>query len=208
MTFRVSLAVVALVATMASAHGQDQAANLDSTTPWWLEDSNVFVFGGLFSSESVGETFNVIGTDYQDAYILGGGVQKFVYGQDNGLKLGIEAGASLRKGPDVSGEVWAGAVIRADGFVHNDTVKVSASVTGGFSATSSPLDVEIDREISRGGGDSSFLFYMAPELSLSFNSNPNVEIFYRLQHRSGGWETLGGMGEGSNANTVGLRYHF
>lgn len=193
---------------MASAHGQDQFSTPQTTTPWWLEDSNVFVFGGLFSTESVGETFNFIGTDYTDAYILGGGVQTFVYGQDDGLKLGIEAGASLRKGPDVSGEVWAGAVIRADGFIHTDRFKVSASVTGGFSATTAPLDVEVVRELSRGDGDSSVLFYMAPELSLSFDSNPNVEIFYRLQHRSGGWETLGGMGEGSNANTVGLRYHF
>lgn len=208
MTIRAFLAAAFLTATVVSAHAQAQVDATQSTTPWWLQDSNVFVFGGLFSSESVGETFNIIGTDYQDAYILGGGVQKFVYGQDDGLKLGLEAGASLRKGPNVTGEVWAGAVIRADGFIHTDRFKVSASVTGGFSATSAPIDVEIAREISRGGGDSSFLFYMAPELSLSFDSNPNVEIFYRLQHRSGGWETLGGMGEGSNANTVGLRYHF
>ena len=207
MGFRLHLSVFALGMIMASAHGQEQAVP-GSTQPWWAQDSNVFVFGGVFSSASVGETFNIFGTDYQDAYILGGGVQKFISGHDDSLKLGLEFGLALRKGPDVSTEVWASAVLRADGFIHTDRFKLSASLTGGFSAITGPLDIEIARELSRGDGDSTLLFHMAPELSISFASNPDLEFFYRLQHRSGGWETLGGMGEGANANTLGLRWSF
>jgi hypothetical protein len=167
-------------------------------------DSNIFYFGGVYSSESVGETFNLFGTDYQDAYILGGGYQHFFIGNQGGLLAGLETGAALRKGPDVSGEIWAGVVVRADKVLQNEQINVSASVTGGLSLITDPLDVEVARELSR-DGDSSFLFYMAPEISVSTPDNPNMEVFWHVQHRSGGWNTLGNMGEGANANTLGMR---
>ncbi len=170
-------------------------------------NSNVFVFGGVYSSESVGETFNFFGTDYQDAYVLGGGYQHFLLGTEGGLLAGLEVGAAVRKGPDVSGEVWAGVVLRADNILQNEQLNVSASVTGGLSLITNPLDVEVARELSR-NGDSTFLFYMAPEISVSTPSNPDMEVFWRVQHRSGGWNTLGDMGEGANANTIGLRWKF
>jgi hypothetical protein len=170
-------------------------------------NSNVFVFGGIYSSESIGETLNFIGTDYQDAYVLGGGYQHFFLGAENGFQAGLETGVALRKGPDVSGEAWAGIVLRSDGFYQNEHFKLSASVTGGLSLITNPLDVEVAREISR-NGDATFLFYMAPEVSISAADNPNMEAFWRLQHRSGGWNTLGNMGEGANANTIGLRWKF
>ena len=175
--------------------------------PLQSADSSVFVFGGVYSSESIGETLNLIGTDYQDAYMLGGGYQHFFLGQENGFQAGLETGVALRKGPDVSGEAWAGIVLRSDGFYQNEQIKLSASVTGGLSLITNPLDVEVAREISR-DGDSTFLFYMAPEVSISTADNPNMEAFWRLQHRSGGWNTLGHMGEGANANTIGLRWKF
>jgi len=175
--------------------------------PATTSDQNLFLFGGVYSSESVGETFNVFGTDYQDAYMLGGGYQQFFLGEENGFRAGLEGGVAIRKGTDVSGEAWAGIVLRSDGLLRNDTMKLSASITGGLSLITNPLDVEVAREISR-NGDSTFLFYMAPELSVSLVDNPNVEYFWRLQHRSGGWDTLGNMGEGANANTVGIRWSF
>jgi hypothetical protein len=55
-------------------------------------DQNVFVYGGVYSSESVGETFNVFGTDYQDAYMLGAGYQQFFLGEENGFRAGLEGG--------------------------------------------------------------------------------------------------------------------
>ena len=181
---------------------QDISAEQNTTT-----DQNVFAFGGVYSSESVGETFNFLGTDYQDAYMLGGGYQRFFYGEENSFRAGVEGGVALRKGPDFSGEAWAGIVLRSDGFIRNDHIKISASVTGGLSLITNPLDVEVTREISR-NGDSTFLFYMAPELAISTVDNPNMELFWRVQHRSGGWNTLGNMGEGANANTIGIRWSF
>jgi hypothetical protein len=181
-------------------------ANAQDAAPA-ANDSNVFVFGGVYSSESVGETANFLATDYQDAYLLGGGYQHFFLGEEGGFRAGLEAGAALRKGPDVSGEAWAAIVLRADKILQNEQLVVSASVTGGLSLITNPLDVEIAREISR-NGDSTFLFYMAPEISVSTPEHPNTEVFWRLQHRSGGWNTLGNMGEGANANTIGLRWKF
>ncbi|MDF2798145.1 MAG: hypothetical protein K0R85_889 [Devosia sp.] len=171
------------------------------------KNGNVFLFGGVYSSESVGETLNFIATDYQDAYMLGAGYQHFFLGQENGFRLGLEGGAAVRKGPDFAGEVWAGVVARSDGFINTDKIKISASITGGLSLITNPLDVEVVRELKR-DGDSTFLFYMAPELSISTKDNPDMEFFWRVQHRSGGWNTLGHMGEGANANTLGVRWSF
>ena len=183
------------------------AAAQEMSVPTLDRQGNVFLFGGVYSSESVGETLNFIATDYQDAFILGGGYQRFFLGTENGFRAGLEGGAALRHGPDTSGEVWAGVVLRSDGLINTDKLKISASITGGLSLITNPLDVEVAREISR-GGDSTFLFYMAPELSISTPSNPDMELFWRVQHRSGGWNTLGNMGEGANANTVGIRWSF
>jgi hypothetical protein len=196
-----------VVAVLMTATACEHAAAQEAAEQVQTTNSNVFAFGGLYSSESVWETMNFVGTDYQDAYILGGGYQHFFLGQENGFQAGIETGVAVRKGPDVSGEAWAGVVLRSDGFIQNDDVKISASITGGLSLITNPLDVEVAREISR-NGDSTFLFFMAPELSISTADNPNIEAFWRLQHRSGGWNTLGNMGEGANANTIGLRWKY
>jgi hypothetical protein len=36
------------------------------------------------------------------------------------------------------------------------------------------------------------LFYLAPETNFALVDHPETELFLRLQHRSGAWETLAG----------------
>ena len=52
------------------------------------------------------------------------------------------------------------------------------------------------------------LFYLGFDLAFSLASAPNTELVFRIQHRSGGYGTLGGMKEGNNANVVGIRHRF
>jgi hypothetical protein len=52
------------------------------------------------------------------------------------------------------------------------------------------------------------LFYLGFDLALALANFPNTELVFRIQHRSGGYGTLGGMKDGNNANVVGIRQRF
>lgn len=51
------------------------------------------------------------------------------------------------------------------------------------------------------------LFYLSPELDFRTSLDSRYSVFYRLQHRSGAWNTLG-MEGASNANVIGIRMRF
>lgn len=171
----------------------------------FAEDQNVFAFGGRYTNQYFEYTFNPFTVGYEDNYVLGAGYQQFALRHDGGLKLGVELGAALRLGNQTSGELWVGPVLRADGIIQTEQVKVSASVTAGLSVTTDTIGIERAREIEM-GGDSTLLYYLGPEVSVSFANNPDVEYFARVHHRSGGWESLGNMRDGANAASVGVRW--
>jgi hypothetical protein len=89
-----------------------------------------------------------------------------------------------------------------------DVVRVGASMTLGLSAvTGTAIGRERDSEAFH-NGDATLLFYMGPEINLSLVDQPEKEVFVRLHHRSGAWETLGGMAAGADALIGGVRIHF
>ena len=82
-----------------------------------------------------------------------------------------------------------------------------ASAPASVSAVTAPTALEHERELYY-DGDASVLGFLGPELAFRLRQAPNLELVYQLHHRSGGNGTFGNMGEGSNANTIGLRYRF
>ena len=52
------------------------------------------------------------------------------------------------------------------------------------------------------------LFDLGFDLAFALTSSPNTELVFRIQHRSGGYGTLGGIKEGNNANVIGIRQRF
>lgn len=176
--------------------------------PVAAQDQNVFGFAGRLTDGYFEHALNPFTASYEDNYVLGVGYQYFFLGEDGGVKLGAELGAALRLGsPGPSGEVWVGPVLRSDGLIVTDRVKFSAAITAGLSVTTDPIGIEVQRERET-GGDSSLLFYLAPEISMSFNDNPDTEYFLRVHHRSGAWETLGNFRDSANAVSVGVRQSF
>ncbi|MER8573258.1 hypothetical protein NKH19_25930 [Mesorhizobium sp. M1338] len=170
--------------------------------------NDVYFFGGVFAAGSFGNTINVFGADYTNNYIIGA-----AYGRDfadigAGFVLGGVTGAAVRFGEDddTSGEVWAGVRVRHQGLVIGD-LAIAPALTAGLSAVTGTTEIEREREVYY-DGDASFLGFIGAELSFRLRQAPNVELVYQLHHRSGAGGTFGNMGEGSNANTVGLRYRF
>ncbi|MCT7373803.1 hypothetical protein [Chelativorans salis] len=170
--------------------------------------NDVHMFGGVFAERSFGSVMRFWDAEYTSNYMIGG-----VYGRDfhelgAGFVLGGVAGAALRFGEndDTSGEIWAGVRIRHHGLVIGD-LAIAPGLTLGFSAVTSPTEIEREREI-RYGGDATLLGFAGPEMAFRLRQAPNVELVYQLHHRSGSNGLFGDLGEGSNANTIGLRYRF
>lgn len=168
-------------------------------------DQNVFVLGGPFQSEWVWETAVFWRDHYEDNFFAGVGYQNFIYHSDWGLKLGAEVGLGVRVGDRSSAELWTGVVARYDGL-HLGDINISPSISGGLSVVTGAIGVEAERANAI---DTSVpvLFYMGPEIAISHASNPNLEVFARVHHRSGGYGIIERI-DGSNAATLGLRFKF
>jgi hypothetical protein len=114
---------------------------------------------------------------------------------------------ATRAGEDFSLETWGGLVLRNRGVTLGDWLTISPALTFGLSGVTEPIGQESVRETNH-NGDATWLFYLGPEIAFSLPKHPRWELVYRLHHRSGASSLLGGMAEGHNANTLGLRWRF
>lgn len=170
------------------------------------EDQKIFIFGGRLGQSTMDRMLFPFTAEYEDAIILGGGYQYFFAEPLEDFKVGMEVGAAIRTGAETTGELWAGAVGRYDGWIIDDEIRISPSLTFGVSAVTDTMGVEAQREKADGlPGD--ILFYLSPEISFASMDNPQSEVYWRLHHRSGAWNTFGGGGT-ANATTIGIRTSF
>jgi len=172
-------------------------------------DRDVFFFAGRFESRWFPDGLfpaEALWTPdfFEDNVVVGGGYQQF-FVQWDGWKFGLEGGLAARLGSADSAEAWVGGVIRSPG-IDVGPVHITPAVTGGFSAVTGTIGIEtlraeqIDRTVP-------ILFYMGPEISFSMADHPGTEVFWRLQHRSGGYGIIAPI-DGSNADVVGVRFKF
>ncbi len=183
-----------LTAGMAAAEGTDV-------------EHSLFTFGGSMVDGDMAESANPFGVDYEDHPIFGIGYQFFPYSIGS-LKLGLETGLAGRFGGNTNAEIWGGVVGRYDAIEIANTIRIIPSFTFGLSHVTETMKGREKKNEETRDGDASTLFYLGPELSFSAVSRPELEVFWRLHHRSGAWGTLGEMHGGSNANVLGVRYNF
>jgi hypothetical protein len=104
-------------------------------------------------------------------------------------------------------EAWGGLNVRYTAFVFLNSMRIIPGITFGLSAITRPVGIEAEREAAA-QGDARLLFYLGPELAVSFLNLPNLEFVYRLQHRSGANGALGKLSDTANANVFGIRFDF
>ncbi len=168
---------------------------------------SIYMFAGRYTAGTMGESANPFNADYEDNYVAAA-----VWGEDvsapwRGFIMGAEIGLAHRFGASGSLEAWGGMVVRHRGLHILNAITVLPSVTAGLSLTNKSIGVENRREDGR-NESARVLFYLGPEIGLSFRTNPRWELVYRLHHRSGGNRVLGRLLEGHNANTLGVRHRF
>lgn len=198
--FAAALGAASLMAFSAPAMAGDTVGSINP-----LDDNAVFVFGGRYYEETFFTGARPWGVNYENNYVLGAGYQRFFLNHPTGLRIGGEVGVSARMGDSFSAETWAGIVARFDGLTIADTIRISPAVTFGLTAETAPVGIEA---LNRGNGDSTFLFYIGPEINVSLVDHPDTEVFWRIHHRSGAWGTLGNMADGANATAFGVRWKF
>jgi hypothetical protein len=176
-----------------------------SAYPSDVPQTRLHFFFGQYTTDNMGDT--LFKANYEKNQVLAGAYSRDFLELGYGLHLGSEVGVAIRFGTNVTGELWSGVVIRHKGFTSREGINVALSFTVGLSAISKSMGEEIKREIGR-GGNASFLFYLGPEIVVTFPGLRCWEFVYRLHHRSGAGGTLGGLYEGYNSNTFGLRYRF
>jgi hypothetical protein len=186
---------------------------------------SIFGFAGRTNSGNLGNTFGFgLGAPqaiFYDNYIVGGVYQRDFFQFNSGILIGAEIGLADRFGKYTiccdtiaysnsmthSAELWGGASFRHQGFALFDTVRISPGFVFGLSAISNPIGQEALHQIDH-RGSAKVLFYLGFDLAFALASLPDTELVIRIQHRSGGYGTLGGVKEGNNANVIGIRQRF
>jgi hypothetical protein len=170
--------------------------------------NGILLFGGLYTLDDMNRSLFWRMPTHTGQFLAGGAYSRDLFELPGGFIFGAEAGLAARFGRSsrTSGELWSAFKLRHHGLVLGDAA-LSPGITLGLSAVTGRLAIEAERE-ARSGGTSTLLAYFSPEIALRFNRAPNMEIVYRLQHRSGAFGLLGGMTEGANASTIGVRWRY
>jgi hypothetical protein len=225
------VASVCLLGVGSTAEAADVAAPLPQASAFQTPPADlsrkadsVFVFAGALSTRNMGATANFdihwpIGPNY-DNYIVGAAYNHDFYSL-YGFAVGGEVGLADRFGyfrqccdrvikstsMVSSPELWFGSRLSFDGLTLFNTLRIGGGMTFGFSVIGDSIGVEREREIIK-NGSARVLGYLGPEIFFALADHPEWEIVYRLHHRSGANGTFGHMGEGYNANVLGVRYRF
>lgn len=169
-----------------------------------VPDQTVFAFAGVMHAGHFSDSLQFWNGPYESNIAIGAGYQNFFYSYGS-FGLGAEVGVALRAGESVSGEIWAGSVARLTTF-EVGPLNITPSITAGFSIVTDAIGVEAVRARSNNASPY-FLYYLAPEIAVSHDDMPEVEVFGRIHHRSGGFGTIAHL-DGSNAAVIGIRYRF
>lgn len=195
---RLSLATMMALAATSSFASEDMTSETSEA---------IFGFAGAMTKEDMLKSAALIPVDYERNAVLGGGYQFYPYSIGN-VKLGGEIGIAARFGKGLTGEVWAGPVARYEQIKLGERLFITPSFTAGLSLVNDAQRGREREQEVKDDGNANVLFYLGPEINVSFSEDSSTEFFWRLHHRSGGGKTLGNMKGAANANVFGVRYKF
>lgn len=122
------------------------------------------------------------------------------------LTIEPELGVGRRFGEQDEFEFWGAFYLRYRGFPWDHLVATSVALSTGMNYATGTSEQERQRNQNETG--SRWLHYFSPEITFALPSHPDVELMFRLHHRSGIFGTINGARGGNQYGTVGIRVRF
>jgi len=192
-----------------AAVGQETSGkktNYSAANPDW----GILLFGGRLSKNAFGRTLNPFEpTNQTDIFVLGAAASKKLYvGSYFDVEAEVGAGyqfSSSYPGND-SPQVWAAAFLRYKYFPWNKFVYTTVAINTGLNYSFKKTAFESME--GRIDGTSKLLHYLAPEITFALPERRDIELVFRLHHRSGIYGLLGCSSCGTNFVSIGIRKWF
>jgi hypothetical protein len=169
-------------------------------------DNGVSIFAGIYSSDVFTDIVSSPwDTRTEDIYLVTLSYNRRLTTIFRHLDIEVEGGVGRRFGDNDSIEAYAALALRWTEFPWNDHVRTTFAVYPigpSYVADLSPS------EVSKDGRSANWLNYFALELTLAAPSLPQLEVLFRLHHRSGAFGAINGSTNGADFLSVGARYRF
>ena len=169
--------------------------------------NSLAIFAGIYTTGYWGRSFSANEVGYEPNYVVAIISSRDLIVTSWGLRIGHESGIALRFGREISFEMWRGLTISYGARLLGGLVVTPRFIVG-LSTISNAIGIEIDRELEILSGDVDRLIYLGSEVARSLEAIPDIEVFYRLHHRSGAAHFWGNVAAGHNATGIGIRIRY
>lgn len=177
------------------------------------------VYSGRYLETGMNQVFGLKGFvapnnwKWGDSGFVGATFSRPVLRYEDLFVVEVEIGAGKRFGVLSSPEVWGAVYFRWTWFPWNHLIRTSVAVSTGLNYAFKREAIENVRTDNFGRG-SHLLHFLSPEITFGLPKYPNIDVFLRLHHRSGGGKIFGpvaifnGAGGGAQFGVVGARMRF
>lgn len=169
-------------------------------------DNGVALLAGIYSPDVFSDiVLSPWDTRTENIYLLSGSYNRRLTTVLDHLDIEVEAGVGRRFGDNNSAEAYAALGLRWREFPWNDFLRTSFAV---YPFGPSYVANLAPSEISKDGKSANWLNFFSIELTLAAPSKPELEVLFRLHHRSGVFGLIDGSTNGADFLSIGARYRF
>lgn len=183
-----------------------QPALAQEGTPLPRRDNGVAIFAGIYSSDVFTDIVTTPwDTRTENIYLVTLSYNRRLTTIFRHLDIEVEGGVGRRFGDNDSVEAYAALALRWTEFPWNRHLRTTFAVYPigpSYVADLSPS------EVSKDGRSANWLNYFGLELTLAAPSLPELEVLFRLHHRSGAFGLINGSTNGADFLSVGARFRF
>lgn len=174
-------------------------------------DCAVAVYGGHYVDDSMNDILVLDPTFPTDWHFTGDGIVAAAVSREwlnygDRFLIEPELGIGRRFGEQDETELWGALFFRYRGFPWDRWVTTSVAISTGMNYATGTSEQEIARNQNDEG--SRWLHFLSPEITFALPSRPDIELMFRLHHRSGIFGAINGAHGGNQYGTVGLRLRF
>jgi hypothetical protein len=143
--------------------------------------------------------------EYQNDSLIATAVSRNA-GQWKRLTFEPEIGIGQRYGKQDETELWAALFVRYHGFPWDDYLTTTFALSTGLNWATGVSEIEQER--ARDGEGSQLMHFVSPEITFALPSRPDVQLLFRIHHRSGVFGLVSDAWGGAQYGTFGFRVWF